>query len=240
MNAPRTRLHPSSGPWYRTAPVGVVHVFPGPAPPAPSSPSARRSSRRRRSPPAPGCGTGRRIRTPTPTASPSGSRARPNAPTTRPRCPAGPRWGPPGWRRAPCSHRGLRSLAHIDRGRRDVRSFGLDWRVTAVPEDVARSGPHRMRARLEREGRTLVDTRVDRPGFRFRTRTTRTSCTRTGTGRRERTPSAPTRTAGSSPTASRSTRGRRPAGPRRRSPTAGHTTRSPLRHTALTSGTPGR
>ncbi|MFJ6611223.1 hypothetical protein ACIQPT_13160 [Streptomyces sp. NPDC091289] len=67
-----------------------------------------------------------------------------------------------------CYYRGLRSLAHIDRGRPDVRSFGLAWQVTAVPEDVARSGLLRMRARLEREGWTLVDTGVDRPGFRFR------------------------------------------------------------------------
>lgn len=68
-----------------------------------------------------------------------------------------------------CYYQGLRSLAHIDEGRPDVRSFDLDWQVTAVPEDVARSGLQRMRARLEREGWTLVDTGVDdRPGFRFR------------------------------------------------------------------------
>ncbi|MEU6613303.1 hypothetical protein ACFUCT_20055 [Streptomyces parvus] len=67
-----------------------------------------------------------------------------------------------------CYYRGLRGLAHIDEGRPDVRSFDLDWQVTAVPEDVARSGLQRMRARLEREGWTFVDTGVDRPGFRFR------------------------------------------------------------------------
>ncbi|WP_408991147.1 hypothetical protein [Streptomyces sp. 1268] len=67
-----------------------------------------------------------------------------------------------------CYYRGLRGLAHIDEGRSDVRSFDLEWQVRAVPEDVARSGLQRMRARLEREGWTLVDTGVDRPGFRFR------------------------------------------------------------------------
>ncbi|MGW6587167.1 hypothetical protein [Streptomyces sp. MCL20-2] len=67
-----------------------------------------------------------------------------------------------------CYYRGLRSLAHIDRGRSDVRSFRLAWQVRAVPEDVARSGLQRMRARLEREGWTSVGSGVDRPGFRFR------------------------------------------------------------------------
>ncbi len=55
-----------------------------------------------------------------------------------------------------------------DQAQSDVRSFRLAWQVRAVPEDVALSGLQRMRARLEREGRTLVDTGVDRSGFRFR------------------------------------------------------------------------
>ncbi|MFG3406472.1 hypothetical protein [Streptomyces sp. NPDC048142] len=82
--------------------------------------------------------------------------------------PGRPEVGPVRVETGTCYYRGLRSLAHIDQGRPDVRSFGLDWRVTALPEDVARSGLHRMRARLEHEGWTFVDTRVDRPGFRFR------------------------------------------------------------------------
>lgn len=82
--------------------------------------------------------------------------------------PGRPAVGPVRVETGACYHRGLRSLAHIDQGRRDVRSFGLDWRATAVPEDVARSGLRRMRARLVREGWTLVDTGLDRPGFRFR------------------------------------------------------------------------
>ncbi|MFD8465810.1 hypothetical protein ACFV10_11945 [Streptomyces cyaneofuscatus] len=65
-----------------------------------------------------------------------------------------------------CYYRGLRSVAHIDQGRSDVRSFGLDWRVTGVAEDAARSGQERTRARLEREGWTVVST--DERGFRYR------------------------------------------------------------------------
>ncbi|MFJ5867740.1 hypothetical protein ACIQEY_25470 [Streptomyces parvus] len=67
-----------------------------------------------------------------------------------------------------CYYRGLRSVAHIDQGRSDVRSFRLARQVRAVPEDIALSGLQRMRARLEREGWALVDTGVDRSGFRFR------------------------------------------------------------------------
>lgn len=82
--------------------------------------------------------------------------------------PGGPEVGPVRVETGVCYYRGLRSVAHIDQGRSDVRSFNLDWRVTGVPEDVARSGLHRTRTRLEREGWTLVETRVDRPGYRFR------------------------------------------------------------------------
>ncbi|MFJ8249659.1 hypothetical protein [Streptomyces sp. NPDC094466] len=82
--------------------------------------------------------------------------------------PGRPEVGPVRVETGACSYRGLRSVAHIDRGRPDVRSFDLDWRVTGVPEDVARSGLHRTRTRLEREGWTRVETHVDRPGFRFR------------------------------------------------------------------------
>ncbi len=82
--------------------------------------------------------------------------------------PGRPEVGPARVETGTCYYRGLRGLGHIDSGRRDVRSFGLDWRVTGVREDVARSGLRRMRARLEREGWTFVETRVNRPGFRFR------------------------------------------------------------------------
>ncbi|WP_405787463.1 hypothetical protein OG753_06055 [Streptomyces sp. NBC_00029] len=51
-----------------------------------------------------------------------------------------------------CSYRGLRSLAHIDRGRSDVRSFILDWQTTDVPKDTARTAQERVRARLSQQG----------------------------------------------------------------------------------------
>ncbi|WP_158710441.1 hypothetical protein [Streptomyces flavochromogenes] len=66
-----------------------------------------------------------------------------------------------------CSYRGLRSVAHIDRGRPDVRSFGLSWRVTDVPETTARAAQARTRLRLERDGWKLVSENVSDLGFRF-------------------------------------------------------------------------
>lgn len=66
-----------------------------------------------------------------------------------------------------CYYRGLRSIAHIDEGRPDVRSFGLSWRVTDVPEDTARSAQKRLRLRLERGGWKLTSENVSHRGFRF-------------------------------------------------------------------------
>ncbi|MFE5946006.1 hypothetical protein [Streptomyces sp. NPDC056480] len=66
-----------------------------------------------------------------------------------------------------CSYRGLRSVAHIDRGRPDVRSFGLSWSVTDMPEAEARAAQTRTRLRLERDGWRLVGENVSDLGFRF-------------------------------------------------------------------------
>ncbi|MEU1862605.1 hypothetical protein [Streptomyces gardneri] len=66
-----------------------------------------------------------------------------------------------------CYYRGLRSLAHIDQGRSDVRSFGLSWQIVGVPEDTARAAQDRTRLRLEREGWKLVSQNVSDRGFRF-------------------------------------------------------------------------
>ncbi|MET9435784.1 hypothetical protein [Streptomyces sp. NPDC006551] len=66
-----------------------------------------------------------------------------------------------------CSYRGLRSIAHIDRGRRDVRSFELSWRVTNVPEATARSAQDRTRLRLARHGWKLTSENISDRGFRF-------------------------------------------------------------------------
>ncbi|MFD9224572.1 hypothetical protein ACFWDI_32300 [Streptomyces sp. NPDC060064] len=66
-----------------------------------------------------------------------------------------------------CYYRGLRSIAHIDQGRSDVRSFGLEWRVTDVPRNTARSGQERVRRRLEQEGWKLTSENVSDLGFRF-------------------------------------------------------------------------
>lgn len=72
-----------------------------------------------------------------------------------------------------CHHRGLRSVAHVDEGRSDVRSFGLDWSVPDVPEDTARDAQQRVRRWLVRQGwkRTHEDNvsgvTFRRLGFRF-------------------------------------------------------------------------
>ncbi|CAL9495222.1 hypothetical protein [Streptomyces sp. enrichment culture] len=69
-----------------------------------------------------------------------------------------------------CAYRGLKALAHIDRDRTDVHSFHLDWRVTDVPEAVARRAQEPTRRRLERDG-WEVELRDDsRVGFGFRFR----------------------------------------------------------------------
>ncbi|MER5461434.1 hypothetical protein ABT010_12255 [Streptomyces sp. NPDC002668] len=66
-----------------------------------------------------------------------------------------------------CYYRGLRSIAHMDEGRSDVRSFGLEWRVTDVPRNTARTGQERVRRRLEQEGWKLTSENISDMGFRF-------------------------------------------------------------------------
>ncbi|MEU2547355.1 hypothetical protein ABZ618_18295 [Streptomyces roseolus] len=66
-----------------------------------------------------------------------------------------------------CSYRGLRSLAHIDRSRPDVRSFRLGWEVRGVPEAVARAGHDRTRARLAAAGWKPGSSREDSLMFGF-------------------------------------------------------------------------
>ncbi|MCX4682042.1 hypothetical protein OG413_43445 [Streptomyces sp. NBC_01433] len=55
-----------------------------------------------------------------------------------------------------CYYRGLRSIAHIDEARSDVRSFGLDWSVPEVPEATARDAQQRVRRLLVRKGWKLA------------------------------------------------------------------------------------
>ncbi|WP_405691487.1 hypothetical protein [Streptomyces sp. NBC_00057] len=65
-----------------------------------------------------------------------------------------------------CYYRGLRSIAHIDEARSDVRSFGLDWSVPDVPEATARDAQRRVRQRLEQKGWKLTH-EGDRAGATF-------------------------------------------------------------------------
>ncbi|MFE7094655.1 hypothetical protein [Streptomyces erythrochromogenes] len=66
-----------------------------------------------------------------------------------------------------CYYRGLRSFAHIDEARSDVRSFDLDWRVTDVPQATARAGQERIRNRLSEQGWKPADEHPSGMGFRF-------------------------------------------------------------------------
>ncbi|WP_405719832.1 hypothetical protein [Streptomyces sp. NBC_00046] len=66
-----------------------------------------------------------------------------------------------------CYYRGLRYLAHFDRGRPDVRSFELGWRVPGVTREAARAGQERVRRRLEQAGWKLTSENVSGLGFRF-------------------------------------------------------------------------
>ncbi|MEV0774552.1 hypothetical protein [Streptomyces sp. NPDC050428] len=66
-----------------------------------------------------------------------------------------------------CYYRGLKSLAHIDESRSDVRSFGLDWSVPNVPEATARDAQQRVRQRLVKQGWELTH-EGDRAGATFR------------------------------------------------------------------------
>ncbi|MFI8437373.1 hypothetical protein ACIGJO_27260 [Streptomyces sp. NPDC079020] len=66
-----------------------------------------------------------------------------------------------------CYYRGLRSIAHIDEARSDVRSFGLDWSVADVPEATALEAQRRVRQQLLRQGWKLTH-EGDRAGSTFR------------------------------------------------------------------------
>ncbi|GAB7109865.1 hypothetical protein JCM4814A_81800 [Streptomyces phaeofaciens JCM 4814] len=66
-----------------------------------------------------------------------------------------------------CYYRGLRSIAHIDEARSDVRSFGLDWSVPDIPEATARDAQRRVRQRLVKQGWKLTH-EGDRAGATFR------------------------------------------------------------------------
>ncbi|MER6449023.1 hypothetical protein DEJ51_01605 [Streptomyces venezuelae] len=66
-----------------------------------------------------------------------------------------------------CYYRGLRSLAHIDQARRDVRSFSLERETTGIAQDTARAAQERVRSRLTRQGWKPVSQNVSPMGFRF-------------------------------------------------------------------------
>ncbi|MFD7091030.1 hypothetical protein ACFV94_24985 [Streptomyces sp. NPDC059896] len=66
-----------------------------------------------------------------------------------------------------CYYRGLRSIAHIDEARSDVRGFALDWSVPDVPEATAQDAQRRLRQRLVRKGWNLTH-EGDRAGATFR------------------------------------------------------------------------
>ncbi|MGW6577144.1 hypothetical protein ACWGAN_33905 [Streptomyces sp. NPDC054945] len=66
-----------------------------------------------------------------------------------------------------CYYRGLRSLAHIDQARMDVSSFALTWQTTDVPEETARAGQARVRARLSQQGWKIHEETVSERGFRY-------------------------------------------------------------------------
>lgn len=98
--------------------------------------------------------------TPYPAADPEASAARLKAEAGRvleeARLPPGTRPVHNGVETGTCYHRGLRSLAHIDQGRPDVRSFELSWQVTGVPEKTAADAQERTRRRLTAAGWTRV------------------------------------------------------------------------------------
>ncbi|MEV6731442.1 hypothetical protein [Streptomyces sp. NPDC051364] len=66
-----------------------------------------------------------------------------------------------------CYYRGLRSIAHIDEARSDVRSFGLDWSVPDIPEATARDAQRRVRQQLVKQGWKLTH-EGDRAGATLR------------------------------------------------------------------------
>ncbi|MFB6822955.1 hypothetical protein ACFCXA_15330 [Streptomyces virginiae] len=71
-----------------------------------------------------------------------------------------------------CSYRGLRSVAHIDEARADVRTFILARQTTGVPQDTARTGQERVRARLSQQGWKLISENISDMGFRYEDRRT--------------------------------------------------------------------
>ncbi|MFF4444082.1 hypothetical protein [Streptomyces sp. NPDC001502] len=66
-----------------------------------------------------------------------------------------------------CYHRGLRSIAHIDEARRDVRTFSLERETTGIPQDTARTAQERVRSRLSRQGWKLIGQNISDMGFRY-------------------------------------------------------------------------
>lgn len=71
-----------------------------------------------------------------------------------------------------CYYRGLRSLAHIDESRPDVRSFGLERETTGVAEETARTAQERVRSRLSQQGWEPVRQNTSPMGFRYQDRDT--------------------------------------------------------------------
>ncbi|WP_158781022.1 hypothetical protein [Streptomyces sp. NRRL S-237] len=86
--------------------------------------------------------------------------------------PAGAESPPDRMETGACYYRGLRSVAHIDEARADVRTFILDWRTTGVPKDTARTGQERVRARLSQQGWKLISENISDRGFRYEDRKT--------------------------------------------------------------------
>ncbi|MFF4420801.1 hypothetical protein ACFY04_08430 [Streptomyces sp. NPDC001549] len=66
-----------------------------------------------------------------------------------------------------CYYRGLRSVAHIDQARPDVRSFSVERETTGIPEDTARTAQERVRSRLSQQGWKLISQNISDRGFRY-------------------------------------------------------------------------
>ncbi|MFF4261283.1 hypothetical protein [Streptomyces virginiae] len=86
--------------------------------------------------------------------------------------PGGPRSLPHRMETGACYYRGLRSLAHIDESRPDVRTFSLEQETTGLPEDTARAAQERLRSRLSRQGWKPIGQNPSTTGFRFENRDT--------------------------------------------------------------------
>ncbi|MGW3324503.1 hypothetical protein [Streptomyces virginiae] len=86
--------------------------------------------------------------------------------------PVGPRSLPQQMETGACYYRGLRSLAHIDESRPDVRTFSLEKETTGLPEDTARAAQERLRSRLSQQGWKPIGQNLSASGFRFENRDT--------------------------------------------------------------------